>query len=396
MQSKMNVSISGHVYAEDMGNGEVLVDKHNAIHPQNMARILARGLANEPNSTIYRMAFGNGGTFVDAGGNVVFNPPNDGSNGGWEARLYNETYSEVVDNESVNFGTDPGSADSVTVRPGGGASPSDDPAGGGVISTEVGKKSNVIITVILNENEPSGQLPTQNPGPVLEDDERTFLFDEIGLYSPGAPAAATSGYSSINVDDKTSESTSALQANTIYTLNIEVDGENYATQITTPASGSGTGGQFTYGDLCEGFNTGSWITGGDTSVRDYVYLYITDRSGGTYPSIIGRNSYGYLVFQSKTAGNGSTVDIECNDGDASDLPNILTGGICGRVNSNQQAGVPAGVANSLIVGVEERERLLSHIIFSPILKSANRTIKIVYTLTISVGCSDDTEVSQII
>ena len=60
------VQVTGHLLITDRDSGEVLLDQHNAIHPQNMSRIISRALANEDNSTIYRIAFGNGGTFIDA------------------------------------------------------------------------------------------------------------------------------------------------------------------------------------------------------------------------------------------------------------------------------------------------------------------------------------------
>ena len=82
--------------------GDILLDKSNAVHSQNMARAIARSLAREPNGHIHRIAFGNGGSFTDAGETTIINPPNDGTRGdGWESRLYNETYSEIVDENHI-------------------------------------------------------------------------------------------------------------------------------------------------------------------------------------------------------------------------------------------------------------------------------------------------------
>ena len=97
------VQIDTRVIISNAETGEVLVDKPNSIHSQNMARVLARGLAREANYYIRRMAFGNGGTFRDAAGNLVYNPPNDGRDGSWESRLYNETYSEIIDDSDPHF-----------------------------------------------------------------------------------------------------------------------------------------------------------------------------------------------------------------------------------------------------------------------------------------------------
>ena len=50
-------------------------------------------------------------------------------------------------------------------------------------------------------------------------------------------------------------------------------------------------------------------------------------------------------------------------------------------------GADAGVQNNPVFPQLERERLLTHIIFSPVTKTANRTIAITYTLTVSVARS---------
>lgn len=391
MNYTLPIAIDTDIVIQYADTKEVLHRGKNAIHPQNMSRVIARALANEPNAIFHRMAFGNGGTYTDAAGNVVYNPPNDGISGGWEARLYNETYSEVIDENSPDFKTDPGSADVNNVRIAGGASPTDDPEGGGVTSVEVGRKSNVVISVVINENEPSGQVPTQDLGPSVEADETYFMFDEIGIFSPGKPAKSTSGYSTVNVGaQKTSTDTTNLLGNTDYLVPVLVDGANLQATIRTPTSGTGAAGTFTYGDICEGINSGAWITGGD-DISDVLFVYITDRSGGAYPTILGLQSYGFLTFESKTTGNLSTVSLICNTGVANNFFNVITNGVCGNVNSNTVAGVAAGVANDAVNTANERERLLTHFIFDPILKARDRAIEIVYTLTFSVGRTVDSQ-----
>lgn len=388
MNSNMSVQVIGHVRIEDADTKEVLLDKKNAVHPQNMARILARALAKEPNYFIHRIAFGNGGTVTDPTGNIIFNPTNDGRNGSWESRLYNETYSEIVDASSVSFGSDPGSAEPGNIRTGGGAVPEDDPAGGGVYSEEVGTKSNVVISMFINKNEPSGQIASINDfGVEIDDREATFQFDELGLYSPGKQAAATSGHSSVNVGNKTSEDSTLLLPETEYTLHMTVDGDELTIYITTPAGGSGTAGALTYGDLCEGLNTGDWITSGD-DITQHALAFITDRSGGTYPTILNKESYGYLTFQSFSSGSTSQVVLDCT-GDADDLLRTLTNNLCVNANVNETVGQDAGVLNDSIDTDNERERLLTHIVFPPITKSADKAINIVYTLTISVARTSD-------
>lgn len=395
MFSDLNVSVIGHVNITDSDTKEVLLDKKNAIHPQNMSRIIARALAREPNAYIHRIAFGNGGTVTDPTGQIIFNPPNDGRNGSWESRLYNETYSEIVDELNPDFGSDLGSAEPGNERTGGGSVPEDDPAGGGVYSQEVGSKSNVVISVFLNKNEPTGQVATINDfGVEVDERESTFVFDEIGLYSPGKQAAATSGHSSVNVGNKTSEDISLLSPLATYTMTYAIDGQTYVTNVTTPAGGSGTAGAFTYGDLCEGLNTGSWISSGD-DFTTVGYVFITDRTGGlSYSTIINKESYGLLTFRSLTTGSGSTVELFCNNGDPTDLFRNLTNGICANVNVNAKVGADAGVLNDTLDAENERERLLTHIVFPPITKTGDKALNIVYTLTISVARTTDSRVSQ--
>jgi len=394
MKYELPITFETRILIRDLKTKEVLRDGKNAIHPQNMSRVIARALANEPNGLIHRIAFGNGGTYTDAAGNVVYNPPNDGNASGWEARLYNETYSEIVDELHPDFKTDPGSADVNTVRMAGGSSPYDDPDGGGVISVEVGRKSNVVVTMVINENEPSGQVPTHDLGPMVEDAETYFMFNEIGLYSSGRPAKSTSGYSTVNVgSSNTSITTTNLTRNTNYTIQMIVDGVSLETGIRTPNSGTGAAGSFTYGDICEGINTGDWLVSG-ADLSDYITVYITDRSGGAYPTIMGKQSYGFLSFESNTTGATSAVELICNS-NSDNFFNVITNGVCGNVNVNAVPGVTAGVANDPVNPANERERLLTHFIFDPILKSRDRAIEIVYTLTVSVGRTTDCQVLQV-
>lgn len=390
MLEGFNVNISGHVLIKDE-DGTVYLDRHNAVHPQNMSRIIARALANEPNAIIYRIAFGNGGTVTDPTGKIILNPTNDGTVSGWEARLYNETYSEVVDETSTQFGFDIGSAEEGNIRVGsGGTSPTAGDPDGGVVSQEVGIKSNVVVTVYLSKEEPTGQLGSFTDfGVAVDDNERTFIFDEIGLYSPGKPAASTPASTSVDVGNKTSDDVfTGLDANTEYTLSYDVNGTVYVTTFTTPAGGSGAGGAFTYGDFCEGLNSGSWaFTGQD--ITEYVKVYITDRSNGGYPSIVNEESYGLLTFKTLTVGATNTISLV--DGGAGD---VFTETAVGSINVVPVAGSNAGVANDPSVPANERERLLTHIVFPPIAKTADKALQIVYTLTISVSKTRDSRVVQ--
>lgn len=393
MNQQLPIYVKGHCHIED-DLGNVLLDKDNAIHPQNMARIFARALANEPQSSIYRMAFGNGGTIVDAAFTVTYKTPNDGQApdiATWDSRIYNETYSEIVDDSNSNIGVDPGSADLNTgVRPGGGSVPSSDPtsvehvSGPGVRSNELGLTSEVVITCTLNGNEPRGQFIDDS---VAGSTETDFVFDEIGLYTEGANAISTNGYQQIKFGNlaKVSTDDTGLLPNTTYSYNIRINGGSLQTiTFTTPASGgSGSGGEILYGDLCEAMNTddAAWniIPGAPNAT-----FSITDLTGGTFPSITGAQTYGNLQVQSPTSGSSSSINLAGTQTTAFlNALNPPTGGeLVPQVN-----GAVAGLQNSPTVPTQQRERLLAHLIFAPVLKSANRTLAITYTLTISVARS---------
>ena len=47
-------------------------------------------------------------------------------------------------------------------------------------------------------------------------------------------------------------------------------------------------------------------------------------------------------------------------------------------------GDSAGLANDALNPENEAERLLTHIIFNPVLKAANRTLVVSYTLSVSI------------
>lgn len=396
LQNAAICTITGHVLAvDDLGN--VLLDKCNAIHPQNMARVWARALANEPNSCIYRIAFGNGGTTVDPAFTVTYNKPNDGQSPdvlGWQSRLYHETYSEIIDDGLTTLnpllGTDPGSADINTgVRVGGGAVAADDPpsvvhvSGPGVRSTEIGLISEVAVVCVLNGSEPTSQVSSdyQYPTGYTEGD---FVFDEIGLYTGGARAIPTNGYQQIYVNDKTSTSVTGLAASTAYTLNVAVDGSaSVAVTFTVPAGGgSGSGGTVLYGDLCDAINLSKPTWGLSGVPRTDFSLSITDDSASAFASIPGAQTYGYLLVKSYSVGAASAISL------AGAGTTVFLAGLTVPSGAHlipAVAGSEAGVQNNPLAPDVERERLLAHLTFSPILKAMNRRITITYTLTLSVA-----------
>ena len=392
--------VKGHVLIED-DLGDVLLDESNAVHPQNMARVIARALSLEDNFWIHRIAFGNGGTQIDGTGQIEYNTVNDGQAPDvrtWDSRLYNETYSEIINEGQVvlnpELGTDPGSSGpNVPSRPGGGADPSGDPAaiphvsGPGVRSNELGITSEVVITAILNPGEPTGQFnfdsfPPGSPG--SEDPDSDFTFDEIGLYTTGAPAIDSAGYQYVDVGNKRSTDDSGLLVATLYDFQITVDGGVTTTiTFTTPAGGgSGPGGEILYGDIAEAINTGdvAWGFTGSNPLPGGAQVSITDPNND-FASFAGAQTFGFLQFCSPTTGVTSTIVLGA--GTTNDMFAALEGGLGGTLVTPVD-GLAAGVQNDPVNPETERERLLTHIIFSPVLKSANRTLQITYTLTVSV------------
>lgn len=362
----IGVQVVGHVKITD-DLGTVLLDKKNAVHPQNLARVFARALANEPNAQIYRVALGNGGTTMSAGNTITYKVPNDGmlpDPSGWQSRLYNETYSEVIDDQSAKLGQ------------GDGASPSNDPAavpnvsGPGVRSAEQDPISVVTIDLTLNSMEPVSQDATDSTDPNTKSE---FMFDELGLYTPGRPPINTKGYQTINLSNKDITSNTGLATSTQYSFAVSVNGGAVQTiSITTPAQGTGiqSGTSFiSYGDILPLLNAQMASLG--------VTATVTDKANGVYAG-------GNLVLTSAATGPNSSVVLS----PASATPsNWLFEHLIGYISvADPVQGVLAGVQNGTDFAAQ-RERLLTHIIFSPILKAANRTIHIVYTLTISIARS---------
>lgn len=156
MDTLFTTEVKGHVKIAYQDTGEVLLDKHNAIHVQNVARALSRGLAHEAASWIYAVQLGNGGTHIDGGGNISFLTPNTV---GVSATLYNATYSATVDSSVVSNTTN--SVSSASSPP---------PA----------LTSTVTVSVLLDAAAPVGQATTDN---VTTNPDSVYTFDELGLFT---------------------------------------------------------------------------------------------------------------------------------------------------------------------------------------------------------------------
>jgi hypothetical protein len=149
------LKIDGFLKIHDPNNGEVFVDKHNAIHYENMSISMAETLANKPLGWIYSMAFGNGGSSVDPTGVITYLPPNVT---GQNSDLYNETYFKVVDDNSP-ANTDP-TSNNLTV-----------------LHTSGKLYTDVLVSCLLDYGEPPGQQAFDNSTNFSGE----FVFDELGL-----------------------------------------------------------------------------------------------------------------------------------------------------------------------------------------------------------------------
>ena len=149
------VLLQGHIKISDPESGEVLIDKRNAIHYENMSIALAESLANSGQGPIYKMAFGNGGTSVDPTGIITYLTPNST---GTNASLYNQTYTKVIDDRSVN-NVDP-IRNKIETRHVSGTNYTD-----------------IVVSCLLDYGEPSGQDAFDN----ATDETNSYIFDELGL-----------------------------------------------------------------------------------------------------------------------------------------------------------------------------------------------------------------------
>lgn len=147
--------IEGFIKVFDPISGEVLVEKKNAIHYENISIAMAQSLSNRNLGYIYSMAFGNGGSSVDPTGVITYLPPNVT---GQNADLYNETYAKVVDDNSA-ANTDPVNNNMTVLH------------STGKVYTDI------LVSCLLDYGEPPGQQAFDNS----TNFNGEFVFDELGL-----------------------------------------------------------------------------------------------------------------------------------------------------------------------------------------------------------------------
>jgi len=151
----LSYKIEGFLKIYDPNNGEIFVDKKNAINYENMSEAIADTLSSRGYGEIYQMAFGNGGASVSETGVITYLPPNTT---GQNAALYNQTYAKIVDDTSV-FNLDP-TRNKMTV------------------SHTTGKVyTDILVQCLLDYGEPAGQAAFDNSTQT----DSAFIFDELGL-----------------------------------------------------------------------------------------------------------------------------------------------------------------------------------------------------------------------
>jgi len=159
MQSKdlSGIHIEGHIKIWDPSTNEIIINKRNAIHYENISIALAESIGNSGQGFIYEMAFGNGGTAVDPTGIITYLTPNSS---GANASLYSQTYTKVVNDRSSN-NTDP-TRNYIEAR-----------------HTTGTNYTDVFVSCLLDYGEPDGQAAYDN----TNNNESAYVFDELGLKS---------------------------------------------------------------------------------------------------------------------------------------------------------------------------------------------------------------------
>ena len=151
----LSYKVEGFLKVYDPNNGEVFVEKSNAINYETMSEAIADTLSSRGYGEIYQMAFGNGGASVDQTGVITYLPPNVT---GQNAALYNQTYAKIVDDTSV-FNLDP-TRNKMTV-----------------FHTTGKVYTDILVQCLLDYGEPPGQAAFDNSTQT----DSSYVFDELGL-----------------------------------------------------------------------------------------------------------------------------------------------------------------------------------------------------------------------
>jgi hypothetical protein len=157
MISKGYFKAEGHVLIKN-DLGEVVLDKKNAIHLENMSEAIALTLAHRGYGHFNRMVFGNGASTVSGTGQITYFPANVE---GQDATLYNATYTTKVidDNNQLNDTVDANYMEVVHV-PG-------------------NTYTDIVCHAFLDYDEPAGQEAFDDASSM----DGGYVFDELGIMS---------------------------------------------------------------------------------------------------------------------------------------------------------------------------------------------------------------------
>lgn len=150
--------VEGFVLIKDADTGEVILDKKNAIHFENLSLSTALVLSHQGYGHIDKLYFGNGASTTTGTGAVSYFPAN--TNGG-EATLYNATYTDKIVDGNSQLNPDP---ERNNIR---------------VSHVDNQTYTDLIVSCLLDSNEPNGQEAFDD----ARDNEGFFVFDEMGLVS---------------------------------------------------------------------------------------------------------------------------------------------------------------------------------------------------------------------
>lgn len=156
MKDYTNFKITGWIKIFDPITNEILENKKNSIHYENISISMAECMANQNTGWVNELCFGNGGTNIDTDGSITYLTTNSlGTN----AQLYNETFSKIIDGKSVN---------------------NDDPLRNYVEIRHVNGVyyTDILVTCLLDYDEPEGQQAFD-----ASNTSSDFVFDEMGLKS---------------------------------------------------------------------------------------------------------------------------------------------------------------------------------------------------------------------
>lgn len=158
VNATVSLTVEGHLLIRDFADSDrsdprVLLNKRNAVHPENMSVGIARAMAGLDSGQFYTMHFGTGGATIDPTGSVIYASPNVSG----AADLNVPVYFEVVDSDRGGP-----QGNSMNVR-----------------HLNDTSFSDVEIRCVIDKNEPVGQLAFDNLA--QNNSDGGFVFDEIGL-----------------------------------------------------------------------------------------------------------------------------------------------------------------------------------------------------------------------